>query len=135
MNDLDSSSGDRKVAVFADGTTLINAGLPSAFSMKKDIDAVSDWLAANKLIIIADKCEMMFFGSRNPQPLKMNDTSLKLKRSCKYLGVHLDKWLRFNQQIDYVVKNVTSFVEKYTVTVICIHASICCCSITRSRNR
>ena len=72
--------------MFAVDTTLIDAGLKSAFSIQKHFDAVSDLLAANKLTNNAD----VFFASGNPKPLKLIDTSLKFKLSCKYLGVHQD---------------------------------------------
>ena len=107
INNLDTSSGDSKVTMFADDTTLINGGLTSAFQYERILmQSLSIRLAANKLTINADKSEMMFFGSGIPKPLKMNDTSLKFKSSCKYLGVHLYKWLQFNQHIDYVVKKL-----------------------------
>ena len=53
-NDLDTSSGDSKVTMFAGDTTLINAGLICAFSKQNAIDAVSDCLAVNMLNINAD---------------------------------------------------------------------------------
>ena len=34
--------------MFAEDTTLINAGLTSAFTLQKDFDAVSDWLTAGR---------------------------------------------------------------------------------------
>ena len=37
MNDLDASSGDSNVALFADDTTLINAENINKFSMQEDI--------------------------------------------------------------------------------------------------
>ena len=109
INDLDTSSGANEVIMLADDTTLRNAGLTSAFSVQRIMIPVSDWLAASKLTIIADKCEMMFCGFGNPKLLKINDMSLKFKLSSKYLGVHLDKWLRFNQHIDYVGNNFNKF--------------------------
>ena len=96
-NDLGTSSGDSKVTMFTDDTRLINAGITSAFLKQKAFDADSDRLAANKITIIADKCEMMIFEPGNQKPLKINDTSLMFKPSCKYLGVQPDNGLRFNQ--------------------------------------
>ena len=68
--------------------------------MQPEIDLISDWMTSNKLTINIDKCEVMCFGTGNPPPLKIKDTSFQHKISCKYLGLHIDKWLRFNQHIE-----------------------------------
>ena len=51
----------------------------------------------------------MFFGSGNPQMLKIHETNQMFKSCCKYLGLYVDKWLRFNQHIDCVVKKLNKF--------------------------
>ena len=53
-NDLNVSCGSSNVTVFADDTALITAGQNTDFSMKEDVDAVSDWLVAIKFTINAD---------------------------------------------------------------------------------
>ena len=77
--------------------------------MQPEIDLISDWMTRNKLTINIDKCEVMCFGSGNPPPLKIKDTTIQCKISCKYLGLHIDKWLRFNQHIEYLVKKLNKF--------------------------
>ena len=92
--------------MFADDTTIFNA---KKITMQPEIDLMSDWMTSNKSVIKIDKCEVMCFGSGNPPPLNLKDTPIQCKRSCKYLSMHVDKWLRFNQHIEHLVKKLNIF--------------------------
>ena len=109
INNLDSSSGISKMSMFADDTTIFNAKKNVSFTMLTEIDLISGWMTSNELTINIDKCEVMCFGSGNPPPLKVKDTPMQCKISCKYLGLNVDKWLRFNQHIEYLVKKLNRF--------------------------
>ena len=104
IKNLDSFSGNSKVSMFADDTTMFSAKYNVSFTMQPGIDLISDWMTNNKLTINFDKCEVMCFGSRNPPLLKVKDTPIQFKISCKNFGLHVDKWLRFNQHIEHLVK-------------------------------
>ena len=91
-------------SMFADNTTIFNAKKNVSFTMQPELDLISDWMISNKLTINLDKGEVMCFGSGNPPPLKIKDTPIQCKISSKYLGLHVDKWFRFNQHIEYLVK-------------------------------
>ena len=105
----DSSSGNSKMSMFADDTTIFNAKKKVSFRMQPEIDLISDCMTINKLTIKIHKCEVMCFGSGSPPPLKVKDTPIQCKISCKYLGLHVDKWLRFNQHIENLVENLNKF--------------------------
>ena len=106
INNLDSSGGNSKMYMFADDTTIFNAKKNVSFTMQPEMDLISNWMTSNKLTINIDKCEVMCFGSGNPPPLKIKDTPIRCKISYKYLGLHVDKRLRFNQHIEYLVKKI-----------------------------
>ena len=61
------------------------------------------------LSVKLDKCELVTFGSGKPREIKWMDVIISFKTSCKYLGVHIDGWLRFNEHIDYVVIILNKF--------------------------
>ena len=48
----------------------------------------------------------MCFASGNRPPLEVKDTPIQGKISCEDLGLPVDKWLWFNQHIDYLVKKM-----------------------------
>ena len=109
IKNLDSSSGNSKVSMFADDTTRFNAMKNVSFTMQPEIDLISDWKTSNKLTISIDKCEVLCFASGNPPPLIVKDTPIQSKISCKNFALHVDKGLRFNQHIEYLVKKLNKF--------------------------
>ena len=92
--------------MFADDTTIFKAKKNVSFTMQPEIDSISDWMTSSKLTINIDKSEVMCFGSGNPPPLKVKDAPIQCRISCKYLDLHVDKWLRFNQHIENLVKKI-----------------------------
>ena len=100
---LDSSSANSKVSMFADDTTIFKAKKKESFTLPPEKDLISDWTTSNKLTINFDKCEVMCLGSGNPPPLRVKDTPFHCKMSFKFLGMRVDKWLRFNQQFEFLV--------------------------------
>ena len=75
--------------MFADDTTIFNSKKNVSFTMQPEIHLISDWMTSKNLTIIFDECEVMCFGYGNPPPLKVKDTSIQCKISCKYLGLHV----------------------------------------------
>ena len=130
INNLDSSSGNSKISLFADETTIFSAKKNVSFTRQLEIDLISDWMTSNKLTINIDQCEVMCFGSGNPPPLKIKDTPIQCKISCKYLGLHIDKWLRFNQHIEYLVKKLNKFCGLIQEFDTCSHEIAYWCFIT-----
>ena len=71
------------MSMFADDTTIFNAKKNVSFTMQPEIDLISHWMTSNRLTINIDKNEVMCFGSGNPTPLKIKDTPIQCKISCK----------------------------------------------------
>ena len=109
INDLPSVCESSQMVIFADDTTVINAGKRTDAAIKNDIVTVSKWFESNKLTINTDKCEAMFFGCGKPNNFRILSKELEYKRSCKFLGVHIDKNLRFREHIDHVFKKLNKF--------------------------
>ena len=109
ISNLDSSGGNSKMSMFTDDTTIFNAKKNVSFTMQREMDLISDWMTCKEITISIDNCEVMCFGSGNPPPLKIKDTPIQCKTTSKYLGLHVDKWLRFNQHIEYLVKKLNKF--------------------------
>ena len=109
INDLPNVCESSQMVIFADDTTIINAGKRTDAAIKNDKVTVSKWFESNKLTINTDKFEAMFFGCDKPNNLRILSKELEYKNSCKYLGVHIDKNLRFREHIDHVVKKLNKF--------------------------
>ena len=52
---------------------------------------------------------MLPFGSGTPEQIEMIKNTIPYKKSCIYLGIHLNSSLRFDHHIDYVMKNLDKF--------------------------
>ena len=108
-NDFHGCKDSSNLTMFADESTLITARNLEDFSFQEDVDSLSNWLVENKLTMNVDKCVVFFLVLKIPENLKKQEENKDYKVSFNYLGVHVDKWLRFNQQIDYVVKKSNRF--------------------------
>ena len=73
------------------------------------MDNLSQWFCQNRLSINRDKCEAVAFGSGHPSEILILDKKIPYSNACKYLGVYVDKTLRFREHIDYFEKKLNKF--------------------------
>ena len=105
INDLHTAIKHSKVYHFADDTSILNID----YSLKKinkqcnhDLKLLCEWLRANKISLNTQKSEIIVFRSK--QKTKINKTlnfrlsgqKMSLKKSVKYLGIHLDEHLSWD---------------------------------------
>ena len=90
---------------FADDTTILSSKRKGSRSTQSDMDNLTQWFCQNGLSINRDKCEAVTFGHGHPSEILILDKKVPYSNACKYLGVYVDKTLRFREHIDYVVKN------------------------------
>ena len=110
INDLPTIIQESQVTMFADDTSLLKSGKKGELLLQPDVERLSNWFISNKLTINVGKCEIISFGIGAPQEPHILEKPLTYKKSCKYLGLHLDGSLRFREHIDYVVKKLNKFV-------------------------
>ena len=70
--------------IFADDTTIINAGKRTDPLIRKGIVTVSKCFEFSKVTINTHKCEVMFFGFVKPDNLSVLSTELGYKISRKF---------------------------------------------------
>ena len=109
INDIHLCMGNCTMAMFADDTTICSSKRKGVCSIQSDIDNVSQWFCQNRLSINRDKCEAVAFGRGHPNEILILDKKLPYSNACKYLGVYVDKTLRFREHIDYVEKKLNKF--------------------------
>ena len=99
------------MVIFADDTTIMNAGKRTDAAIKNDLVAVSKCFEFSKLTINTDKCEAMFFGCGKRDNLRFLSKELEYKNSfkCSGVGVRIDKNLRLREHIKIVVKKLNKF--------------------------
>ena len=76
----------------------------------ESIENVTSWCSENKIILNEKKTKELVFDSHKPvqimQSVLINEAPVERVESLKYLGVHIDKNLKFNTQATYTLKKV-----------------------------
>ena len=104
-NDFNSLFSNNENVLYADDTGLVFSGT----SLNELIDQVNQklnlvykWCNFNKLSLNLSKCEYMFIGNREetfPIPIKIGSAQIKGVQTFKYLGVYIDRNMRFGTHI------------------------------------
>ena len=75
--------------------------------MNTDLRSLCEWLRANKLSLNVEKTELLIFRPPNRLPnhkykLKLDGKHLQEKDSVKYLGIHIDKHLKWKEHAQHL---------------------------------
>ena len=121
INDLPGCLLHAKVHMFADDTTIHTSSLSTAELYAKintDLTRVRDWLLANKLILNVTKTEFMFlttdfklFNLGKDFSIKIENNRVKRVKTTKYLGIHLDKNLKWDEHVNKLCSKVTRSIS------------------------
>ena len=96
--------------MYADDTTIYASCVSTAklyAKVNNDLTRVRDWLLANKLSLNVTKTEYMFLTTTfklsnlgRDFPVKIGNNYVKRVQTTKYLGIHLDENLKWNEHVD-----------------------------------
>ena len=67
------------------------------------------WFDSNKLTIIFDKCQAIYFGRGRPQIMIIRDQMLDLKSTCKNIELQIAPLKSFTDHIYQVIKELNRF--------------------------
>ncbi len=128
INDLPNHVTNMNVSMYADDTILFYSSKDIndiVFKINKDLENVENWLSKNKLSLNVSKTNYMIIGT--PQKLanisdvdlniNIKGTSIKKVTNCKHLGVIIDENMIWKNQVDKVIKKVSTglyFLRKST---------------------
>ena len=110
INDLHKAIRYCKVHHFADDTNLFHTN-KSVKNLNKlvnhDMKQLNNWLSANKISLNVEKTELVIFKS--PRKVLSDEIKIKLtgkrlypSNSVKYLGVRIDKFLHWHDQVNNI---------------------------------
>ena len=110
INDLPGCLLHTKAHMYADDTTIYVSSVSTAelyAKVNNDLTRVRDWLLANKLSLNFTKTEYMFlratfklYNLGRDFPIKIGNNHVKRVQTTKYLGIHLDENLKWNEHVD-----------------------------------
>ena len=121
INDLPECLQFTKPHMYADDT-ILNAAAESTIEVEsrinQDLFNAGNWLVATKLSINVAKTEHMFFGSNfrlsnlgETVPISSGNTQIKRVKHTKYLGVHLDETLKWEEHIDNMCSKINRSIN------------------------
>ena len=119
INDLPNSSNFFNYTLFADDSTLSvafqNQNLHSFVkSLNKELKNVNSWLSANHIAINIIKTKYIIFSLRKkiklPGRVRIGKGTIASINSIKFLGVHIDRHLTFNDHINYLSLKISRSV-------------------------
>ena len=99
---------------FADDLVILTEGDDLAViheCTQKSINSINKWCKNNGLNISSLKTKILMFTWRRkwelPKDLLLDGKTIDLSQSTKFLGIHLDTKLNFNEHIKYITKKAT----------------------------
>jgi hypothetical protein len=116
VNDLCNISSKLYYILFADDSNMFVSG--SSLSdmcevLNRELDLVSDWLKANKLLLNIAKSSFMIMSSHHKtyDPVHYNicidHVEIQQVNQCKFLGVTIDSHLSWNSHIQYISNKIS----------------------------
>ena len=121
INDLPGCLQHTKPYMYADDTLLSASSASTAElqnNVSRDLLNIKDWLLSNKLSLNVTKTEYMFLGTEFKLsnlgivlPVKIGNQEIPRVKNAKYLGVHLDENLKWNEHIDKLCSKVSRSIS------------------------
>jgi hypothetical protein len=104
INDLPACCDRTQPTLFADDTSLLSIGKSNIFDeLNEDVKVVSKWLDNNKLSLNLGKSKLDHFkAAGSVSVVKLNNVELEVSSYVKYLGVHVDSKMTFEEHILFV---------------------------------
>ena len=102
---------------YADDTVLLSSHdevLKDKDELEKAIEKCIQFFKLHHLKINPDKTEFIIFGSSNPQDettLKVGEKLISSKAEIKYLGIYIDKDLKYQKQVKIILSKMAQGIK------------------------
>lgn len=109
INDMEKCVDLARLVLFADDALLyiIDENIEQAvIKMNAELQKVYEWLEMNKLKLNISKTNCMIINGSTTSNVTFNNTIIIPVTEIKYLGVIIDKSLKFKNHIDYIAKKI-----------------------------
>ena len=119
INDIKNASNYFYPILYADDTTLCatlnsNYHISDTDKLNQELCNISNWLKANKLSLNVTKTKAMIFHTAQRQPnnpeLYMDGIKIDFVDNFNFLGILIQKNLRWNLHIDRISKKITKTI-------------------------
>ena len=112
INDIDTSSPEAKIVLFADDTVMLfsSEGSLEDFNNKitRGLLGVGRWLLLNKLTLNVQKTTAISFHNNEKLNLSLNNEEIRQVETAKYLGIIISKNLKWSEHIKLLADKMVS---------------------------
>ena len=141
INDITNSTQNLEFVLYADDTTLFYSQ-PDISNLKENIESelskVTTWFKINRLLVNFDKTHFVSFHNRSSNIsnalenffITIDSHTLNKCNSVNFLGIHIDRHLKWNTHIDYnKIKFQSVLVFFISLNIIYHHQPLSLCII------
>ena len=116
VNDFSSNiSKTEKVIQFADDTSIVCCGQKGSLHGKfmEILQKTEEYVEMNKLTLNTNKTELIFFSRNNSDfgSIFYKNEVLTTQKSCRYLGIQIDRYLSFEAQLNETLKKMAHAIR------------------------
>ena len=112
VNDFPRSCNKIVPFLFADDTNCVYVRPKGdSLTLQEEIEHIPSWMAKNKLSLHVGKTELVHFLNCREESVKLADVTISPTNYVKYLGVLLDKNLRFEAHVQRVLEKLRSMFQ------------------------
>lgn len=128
INDLPRTQ-HTQLAVYADDTAILSqAHHPDLMAghIQHHIDLLEQWMARWKIKVNPSKCQAIYFSRKFKQPkrLYINDEQINWGKTCKYLGLVLDRRMTWRPHINGIKTKMKAAIQTISSLIFGKHLSI-----------
>ena len=115
INDIDTSSPEAKIVLFADDTVMLfsSEGSLEDFNNKitRGLLGVGRWLLLNKLTLNVQKTTAISFHNNEKLNLSLNNEEIRQVETAKYVGIIISKNLKWSEHIKLLADKMVSGIR------------------------
>lgn len=111
INDLNFIRTQGDIVQFADDTTILwhhQDPVQLRAIMSRELTLVMEWCASNKLVFNAAKTKVVSFRYSMGELNLGNGVGVQNPSSCRFLGITVDRYLRFEEHINGLCRKLSS---------------------------
>ena len=108
INDLPNTSSILEYYTFADDTASVYQKKKSDTStLNRELENLPPWLFSNKVLLNIPKSQAVHFGNSIQYEVKIHSEVIENHPSAKYLGLYIDRNLKFDDHIQNLLRKVS----------------------------
>ena len=115
INDLPNSCQNILLYLFADDTNCLfkRERKQMNYVLDNTLNDLCEWMSQNRLSLNTIKTQLLHFFSGTKCDLSIGTDTIHESSSAKYLGIHIDKRLNFEDHVSYIKRKLSKHIHVF----------------------